>query len=520
MDIIIKNGRIIDGNSNPWFLADIGIKGKKIIKIGKLSNITADRIIDAKGMIVTPGFIDIHNHSDITLLINGKAESMIHQGVTTVLTCNCGSSPFPLFGEAMENAKLQYSSQFNLDIDWTSIDEYKAKLIQQGTSINIGLQVGHGTVRAAVMGYEDRTPTSEEMNEMKHHVIEAMESGCFGISTGLGYPPGFFAKTDEIIELCKIVANYGGIYSTHVRSGFPSNINEAIEIGEKALLPVQMSHIGSMTCGKYNWGNARSVTLNIINSARARGVDFTADIYPYIAWSSGLTLFIPQWAHKGGLSELLKRLNDPDIRKILKNELADNDWSQTILVWLSSELNKKFEGKTVQEVSEIKNMHPVDVLCDLIIEEKGQGFHVFFFGLENDIQTLIAHEAVMIGSDGLALSPIGVLGQGKNHPRSYSAFTRVIEKYVNSEVLSLSKAIHKMSGLPAWRLGIKNRGVIKPGAYADITIFDPLLVKEKSTWMDPYQFPEGIMYVLVNGIVTIDEGRHTGALAGKILNRL
>jgi N-acyl-D-aspartate/D-glutamate deacylase len=280
-----------------------------------------------------------------------------------------------------------------------------------------------------------------------------------------------------------------------------------------------MSHIGSSTGGRNNWGRARSVTLNLLDAARARGVDFTADIYPYIASSTGLTSYIPQWGHEGGLPKLLERLAQQEVRDRLKRELAGRDWSQTLLASLPSQKNKIYEGKTLQQVAQMRSTDPVDTIFDLLIEEEGQISYIGFFGLEEDIGTLMRHEAVMIGSDGSALQPTGVLGEGKNHPRNYGTFARVLQKYVGEGVLSLPQAVHKISGMPAWRLRLADRGVIKPGAYADITIFDPWLVKEKGTWTDPYQFPEGIPYVLVNGVVTVDEGEHTGATAGEVLHK-
>jgi len=516
MDMIIRNGWVLDGNANPWFQADVGIEGKKITKVGNLSSATAERVIDAKDMIVAPGFIDIHNHSDMPLLVSGRGESMIRQGVTSVLTCNCGGSPFPLVGEARPRR-----SRGGQEVDWSTVDEYKAKLRSQGISINIGLQVGHGTVRSAVMGYEQREPTAGEMEEMKGFVAGAMEAGCFGMSSGLGYSPGMFAKTEEVVELCKLVGKYGGIYSTHARSvsTFPKNLEEVIEIGEKAGLPVQMSHIGSSTCGRANWGRARSVTLNIIDAARARGVDFTADIYPYTISGASLGMYVPDWAHEGGPSKMLERLADPEVRKRIREELPDmlrmRDWSQLLLHSLRSEKNKIYEGKTVQQVAEMRGADPVDVMCDLLIEEKGACPCWGLFGLETDIRTLMKHEAVMIGSDGSAVQPTGTRVEG--HPRNYGAFARILETYVGDGVLTLTEAVHKMSGMPARRLGLTDRGVIKPGAYADITIFNPFLVRDKSTLEDPAKFPEGIPYVLVNGVVTVDNGEHTGATAGEIL---
>lgn len=519
LDVLIKNGKVIDGNGNPWYNADIGIEGEKIARIGSLGNATADRVIDAKGMVVAPGFIDIHNHSDTSLLVSGKAESMIRQGVTTVMTCSCGNSPFPLLGEALRETRTRYANRYGLTVDWSTTEEYEARLLRQGISINTVLQIGHGTLRASVMGYEARAPTAREMEQMKSLVADAMEAGCFGMSTGLGYSPGMFAETSEVIELCKVVARYGGIYSTHTRRGFPRNIEEAFEIGEKAGLPVEMSHIGSSTGSQSNWGRAKTATLNLVDAARSRGIDFTADLYPYIASSTGLSSLLPQWVHEGGVPKLLERIAQTDVRQKLKQELGSRDWSQTYLVSFPSKKNKVYEGKTLQQINGTRASDPVDTICDLLLEEQGQISYIAFFGLEEDIRTLMKHEVVMIGSDGSALEPMGVLGEGKNHPRNYGTFVRVLSIYVREGLLSLPEAVHKMSGMPAWRLKLADRGVLKPGAYADITIFDPWLVKEKGTWADPYQFPEGIPYVLVNGAVTIDQGEHTGAKAGEVIHR-
>lgn len=407
MDLIIKNGLVLDGLGNPWFHADVGVDGKKIKKIGKISE-KVENIIDAKGMIVAPGFIDIHNHSDVPLLVSGRAESMVHQGVTTMLTCQCGGSPFPLFGESLEHAKREYSNNYGLEIDWSTLSEYKEKLEHQGISINVALQIGHGTVRAAIMGYENKAPNMSELKEMKKLVSDAMEGGCFGMSTGLGYPPGMFAKTDEIIELCKVVAKYDGIYSTHTRGfgplGFPQKIQEALEIGEKAGLPVQMSHIGSSTWGRENWGKARTLTLNLVDAARAKGIDFTADIYPYIAGSGNLNAVLPTWVHEGGLSKMLDRLARPEIREKIAQEIKGWDWSQLLMYHLRTRENKIYEGKTVQQVSEMKGLDPINFVCNILIEENGSCPIWDFFGLEDDIRTLMKHEAVMIGSDGSVLN--------------------------------------------------------------------------------------------------------------------
>jgi len=525
MDLVIKNGMIFDGNGNPWFRGDVGVKAKRIVGVGNLHGGEADRVIDAKGLAVSPGFIDIHNHSDVSLMVDGRAESMVHQGVTTMITGNCGNSPFPLIGDAKIDAAKSLGSLYGLDVDWSTMTEYNDRLMRQGISVNTGLYVGHGTIRNAVIGRGDKPPTSQDMENMKELVRQAMDEGCFGLSTGLGYSPGMYAETEEIIELCKVVAEYGGLYSTHGRPAhtFPLNIKEALEIGEKAGIPVQMAHIGSSTCQKQNWGRSRSVTLNLIDAARARGVDFTADIYPYTISGGGLTMYVPEWAQEGGKDAMLKRLADPDQRARMRPEVDEmvhhRDWSQLLLYGLKYEGNQKYIGRTVQEIADKKGVDPFDLACDIIILEDGRAPFMGIFGLEQDIRTLLSHDAVMVGSDGTAMAPEGSLGGGVTHPRNYGTFARVIEKYVGESVLSLPEAIHKMTGMPAWRLGLQFRGVIKPGACADIVVFDPFRVKDNFTVTEPPSFPEGFHFVIVNGVITVEDGKHTGALAGEVLQK-
>ena len=524
MDIIIKNGRVIDGNSNPWFRADVGIKGERIARIGDLSGAQAEAVIDAGGMVVSPGFIDIHNHSDIALLADGRAESMVHQGVTTVITGNCGNSPFPLIGDALEDASRSYGPQHGLEVDWTDMAGYEARLLRQGISVNTGVYIGHGTLRKAVMGRDRTELTPSDLEEMKAHIAAAMAQGGLGLSTGLGYFPGIYAETDEIVELAREAARHGGIYSTHCRAThlFPHSLMEAIEVGERAGIPVQMAHIGSSTCQRPNWGRARSVTLNLVDAARARGVDFTADIYPYTISGGGLTMYIPEWAQEGGTDAMLERLANPEARDRMRPEvdemLRHRGWSQLLLYKLSSERYESYTGKTVQEIADAEGIDLFDLTCDIIVQEGGRAPFMGMFGLEEDIRTLMRHEAVMIGSDGTAMSPEGPAGGGPVHPRNYGTFARVIETYVGGGVLSLPEGVHKMAGMAAWRLGLRDRGIIAPGAYADITIFDPHLVRERYTLTEAPGFPDGIPYVLVNGVPTIEDGEHTGARAGKVIH--
>lgn len=524
MDLLIRNARILDGNRNPWFRGDIGVEGNRITRIGDLSGVVAEVVIDAAEMVAAPGFIDIHNHSDVQLMVNGRAESMIRQGVTTLVTCNCGSSPFPLAGFAMEKAKSSYGKQDRLNIDWDSQAGYEARLLRQGISTNTCLYVGHGTVREVVMGHEARAPTKAEMGEMTRYVEEAMQAGCFGLSAGLGYAPGMYADTQEIIDLCRVVAMYDGIFSCHGRPShtFPWGLNEMIEVGEKTGVHVQMAHVGSSTCQRPNWGRAKSVTLNLVDAARARGVDITADIYPYVVSGGGLTMYVPDWAHEGGNAKMMERLKDPAARERMRPEVDEmlrfRDWSQLILYRLRSARYEEYKGKTVKQIADHLGQDPMDVAFDILVEEGTGVPFMGLFGLEEDIRVLMRHEAVMFGSDGTALESTDVLGGEATHPRNYGTFPRVLQTYVGEGVLSLPEAVHKMTGMPAWRLGLCDRGVLRPGAVADIVIFDPSRVRDNYTLTDPARFPEGIQNVVVNGVITLDEGMHTGAKAGKILH--
>ena len=522
MDILIRGGRVLDGNGNPWFRADVGIEGKRIAEVGDLSGVKARKVIDASGLVVAPGFIDIHNHSDVALLADGRAESMVQQGVTTLVAGNCGMSPFPLLGFARESAERNHARDFGLSVDWSTQGEYEGRLRKQGVSVNVGLYVGHGTVRESVMGHENREPTSGETHKMRRHVEDAMNAGCFGLSAGLGYAPGLYASTDELVDLCKIAAKHGGLYAPHVRSAqtFPRNLEEAIEVGERAGLPVEMAHIGSSTCQRLNWGNAEKVTLGIVDAARARGVDFTADIYPYVVSGGELTMYVPKWAQEGGKAEMMRRLADAAERAKMRPEVGEmlrhRDWSQLLLYTLNSERYKRYGGKTVKQIADEERRDPMDVAYDIILAEDSNVPFMGLFGQEADIRALMRHGAVMIGSDGTA-EP-GNRGT-MVHPRSFGTFPRVIGHYVREGVLTLPEAVHKMTGMPAWRLGLRDRGVIRPGAFADVTLFDPDKVRDDYTITSPPGFPDGIPHVIVNGVPTVEKGRHTGALVGEVLHR-
>ncbi|MBT9175375.1 MAG: D-aminoacylase [candidate division WS2 bacterium] len=525
-DLVVKSGYVIDGTGNPWFKADIGIKQDKIVKIGYIESVNAKKIIDASGLMVSPGFIDIHSHSDFVLLVNPRAESKVRQGVTTEVIGNCGFSAAPLMGAAIDMAK-EISQQYELEIDWSSFKEFFNRLKKQGVAINIATLVGHGTVRAAAMGFSDRPPTPKEMEMMKVLVDQAMQDGVFGLSSGLFYTPGSYAQTEEIVELSRVVAKYGGIYSSHIRNEGDYLIDaekEAIEIGSRASVSVQISH--HKACGQSNWGKVKE-TLMMIDKARSEGIDVMCDIYPYIASSTGLDALLPPWAHEGSHEKLLEKLKDPKTRELLKKDMQEglsnwesmakqSSWDKFVIARCKK--HEDFEGKNLLEISKSRNIDPSDLVFDLLAEEEDHISIIAFEINEDDMHLVLSHPTSMIGSDGYALATYGMLSESKPHPRSYGTFPRVIGKYVREKkLLTIQDAIRKMTSLPAQRLGLKNRGILREGCYADIVIFDKKKIIDKATFDNPHQYPDGIEYVLVNGQITLEKGKHRGTLAGKVL---
>jgi N-acyl-D-amino-acid deacylase len=524
LDVAIRNGYLVDGSGSPWFKADIGIKTGKVVKVGDLSSDDSRGTIDAEESVVCPGFVDMHSHSDFTLLINPKAESKIRQGVTTEVNGNCGDSPAPIKG--ISTYDKEFAAECKLDLDWSTTGEYLGQLEKQGLAVNVVQLVGHGTVRTAVIGYQNRLPTGEELDEMKELVTQAMEDGAFGLSSGLFYPPGCYADTRELIELCKTVANYGGIYASHTRGeGDPliEAVAEALEIGEKANIPVEISH--HKACGVQNWGKVKE-TLRMMEEARSRGIEVTCDVYPYVACGTDIESMIPSWAHEGGFDNLCKRLKNVKIRKRLRREMLEGipGWERTLkqsgwgrIKVIDWKKHKEFEGKTLAEIAELMNVDPFALVFDLAVEKEDLEL-VDLAMDEEDVCTVMRHPLSMIGSDGEAIAPYGVLGQRKTHPRSYGTYPRMLRKYVKErKVVTVENAIRKMTSLPAQKLGLRDRGMLREGMWADVVVFNPKTVMDKATYEDPNRYPEGIEYVLVNGRIVVDEGEHTGALSGKVL---
>lgn len=525
-DLVIHGGQIIDGSGEPAFSADIGIRADTIAFIGAISETEleqAGQSIDASDLIVSPGFIDIHSHSDYTLLVDGTARSKIHQGITT-----------EILGESRSAAPIcertDHGQPYGIDVDWNTFDEYFSRLEEAGISPNVGSYVGATQVRMCLLGSESREPTPEEMGQMKSLIREAMEDGALGLSSALLVPPNTYLTTEQLIEMASVVREYGGIYSTHIRSegiGIESAIREAIEIGEQAGVPVDIIHL--KIADRRLWGRMPEI-CEIIESARSRGLDVTANQYPYPAGQNNLVALIPPWAMEGGRDVMLERLKDPAQRARMTADilngidgwfnhyLAMEGWEGCRVASVNTEANKWSEGKSIAEISEATGKEPTDVVFDLLFEEGGSVPAVYFLMSEEDIRYAMKLPWVSFGSDGTAVRPDGVLGRGKPHPRWYGTFPRILGHYVRQEqVLPLEQAIHKMTYLNASRLGLEERGLLDVGKKADITIFDPDTVIDRATFEDPHQYAEGIRHVIVNGEPVLREGEHLETRPGKVL---
>lgn len=535
-DLVIRNARIVDGSGNPWFKGDVAIKKDKIARVGRVEG-RGKREIDAGGKLVTPGFIDMHSHSDISLLREGEAQGKIRQGVTTEILGESGSAaprcprPDPPATQAAPAAAAPAApapppDPNPLKLDWTDFKGYFKRLKKDKVSVNVASFIGMGDVRHCIVGDDDRPPTPEEMEKMKAMVEQAMRDGAMGLSAGLIYEPNSFAKTEEIIELAKVAARYGGIYSVHMRSEglrIKEAIDETIRIGREAGLPVHIMHF--KVSGKNSWGKIGEAIAQI-NAARAQGVEVHADQYPYIASSTGLTARLPDWANDGGTRKLLERLRDPEQREKVRAATAEgmarsgNDWKSAIVARMRTDANKKWEGKSIADIAVAMNKPEFDTVADLLIEEGGNIGMVYFAMNEDDVRLAMQQPWVSVGSDGSALNadPNSRLSSGKPHPRSYGTFTRVLGRYVREQnVITLENAVRKMTSLAAQQMGIHDRGLLKKDMKADVVILDENKVIDRATFENPHQYGEGIEYVIVNGKVVLEQGRHTGERPGVVI---
>jgi N-acyl-D-amino-acid deacylase len=528
-DVLIRNGKVVDGSGNPWFYADIGIVGDRIAFLGRAdANVTAKRSIDAKGLVVAPGFIDMLGQSETTLLIDNKAVSKLTQGITTEITGE-GESIAPQNDFTIAESK-DFLQHYKLTVDWRTLDEYFQRLEKQGAGVNLGTYVGATQVREVVLGKENRPPTADELKQMVEYVEDAMLEGALGLSTSLIYAPANYASTDELIALAKAAAKHGGIYSSHIRNEGDTEmqaLDEAFRIGREANIPVEIWHF--KVSGRQNWGKMRDVIAKV-EQARAEGLDVTADQYPYVASATSLGATIPPRFHAGGQEAFVKRLADPAVRRQIRDELAgpdskiENMWRGTggpDGIMVVSTLNpalKKFEGSTVAQIAKQQNKEPLDALLDFVIADRDNTGAVYFSMSEDDVRLAMQQPWVAIDTDYSGINNTGPLGESKSHPRAWGTFPRILGKYVREEkVLRLEEAIRKMTSLAAQRVKLRNRGMLKPDYFADVTIFDPETVIDVATFEDPNRPAVGIQYVLVNGVLALDQGKLTGQLGGRPL---
>jgi len=527
LDLKIEGGLVIDGTGTAGGRADVGVRDEEIVAVGNLDREAAGNRLNAAGRVVAPGFIDMHSHSDWRLWANRRAESKIRQGVTTEVVGNCGFSPAPTATEFLDDLRgFALYVPRGMDFHWRSVADYLTALDGEGTAVNVIQLVGHGTLRIATMGFARRAPSTAEVSRMQGLLAQGIEDGAWGLSTGLIYAPGSYATTEEIVQVAGAAARRRGFYASHIRgegATLLDAVREAIRVGREAELPVQVSHLKA--AGRPNWGKVAEA-LALIDGARAEGLDVMADVYPYTASSTTLRTLLPDWALEGGLDAMVKRLGDPEVRERIRRELAAPVTGQSLLDRIGWEnimisyapRRKDAEGKRLSEIGAARGLDPVDAALELIVDEAGKAYMILFQLDEADLRRALAHPHIMIGSDGSALAPYGELGAGKPHPRSYGTFPRVLGEYAREQrVLSLSQAVHKMTGLPARRLGLGTRGVIRVGAKADLVVFDPKRVGDLATYEDPHRYPAGIEDVIVNGRFVIKNGEHTGSLPGRVL---
>ena len=498
-DLLIRGGRVVDGAGNPWVRADVAVRGDRIARIGRLPDAAAERVIDAAGLVVAPGFIDPHTHAVRGVFDVPTADNYLLQGVTTLTEGNDGASPWP-------------------------IGAHLARIADTRISPNWGVFAGQGTIRRQVLGADDREPTPDELDRMRGLVAEAMEEGAFGLSTGLFYVPGSFSSTEEVIALAAVAARRGGIYISHMRDEallLLDSVRETIRIGEEAGIAVQITHHKAIS--RDMWGRSAD-SLALVDGARARGVDVTIDQYPYTASQTGITAVVPQWAQAGGSEELLARLRDPETRRRIREEIVfriEHDRGggdpANVVIGLCA-WDRSLEGRSLADILagrdvEVTAAHAADLVMEIV--ERGGARAIYHAMDERDVERIMRHPATAIGSDG----GVSVFGAGVPHPREYGAFARVLGRYVRERgVLTLEEAVRKMSGATAARLGLQDRGLLREGFFADVAVFDPERVVDRATFEQPHRYAAGVEYVLVNGVLVVDGGEHTGARPGRVLH--
>ena len=527
-DLVIRNGHIIDGTGSPWYAADLAIRDGRIAAIGKLDGAPAKRTLDAHGMVVAPGFIDMLGQSELTILVDPHLPSKIYQGITTEITGE-GGSIAPLNDTIIKADHVSYA-HYRVTPDWHTFAQYFARLRKQGMGINLASYVGATQVRRMVLGDEDRAPSPAELERMKDLVRQAMREGAIGLSTALQYAPAPYAKTEELIALAAEAGKLGGTYASHIRDegdGIDTALDEAFRIGREAHIPVEIWHLKA--AGKSNWGRMPEIVQRI-EAARASGVDVAADTYAYPAAFNSFSAIIPPWAHDGGDKKLVERLKDPAMRARIRKEMEtpggnwNNEWLQVtgpegfLLCAVQNRKLLPLQGKTIAEIAKIWNKDPIDTVFDLLIEDEAFTQIAMFIMSDPDVALALKQPWVSICNDSQGAAPTGILGEEHPHPRAYGTFPRILRKYVREDhVLTLEDAIRKFSALPAERMRLADRGVLKTGMWADVVVFDPSNVRDVATFENPNQLSEGMRYVLVNGVPVIEEGKMTNALPGKVI---
>ncbi len=526
-DTIIRGGTVYDGSGGAPRRADVGIKGDRIAAVGNLKSATATTIIDAAGLAVAPGFINMLSHSESSLITDGRSQGELRQGVTTQIFGEGSMGPL---SDDMKRRRASTQGDLRFEIPWTTLSEYLTYLEKHGVSQNIASFVSATTIRENVIGLEDKAPTPEQLDRMRELVRQEMEAGALGVTTALIYPPAFYAKTEELIELCKVAARYQGKYIAHIRSEgnrLLEAVEETLRISREAGLPAEIYHL--KTSGESNW-NKMDKVIAMINEARRKGMKITADMYMYTAGSTGLDASMPPWVFDGGRAAADKRLQDPEARKKIAEAIRtpSNDWEnlymlagspdRILLVGFRSEALKPLTGKTLAEVARMRGKDPIETIMDLVYEDRSRVGTVYFMMSEENIKKQLRQPWVSLGSDAASMAPEGAFLRSSTHPRAYGNFARLLGKYVREEkVITLQEAVRRLSSLPATNLGLDHRGLLKEGMFADVVVFDPATIGDRATFENPHQYSVGVKHVFVNGIQVLKDGEHTGAKPGRAL---
>jgi len=516
-DLVLRGGSVIDGTGAPARRADVAVRDGRIAAVGPDLSVDGARVLDVSERMVAPGFIDIHSHSDEAMFVNDALESALHMGVTLVVCGNCGGSSAPVSGLAEAELDRELA-RLDVKRTWSTFGEYAAAVDGVRPSINVCSFVGHGTLRSCVMGADARPPSADELARMRALLAKSMDEGAIGLASGLIYPPSAFGTTDELAALCAVVREKGGLYASHIRNESTKlldAVEENLEIGRRSGVRVELSH--HKASGQQNWGKVKQST-RLIERARAQGVDVTADQYPYTASSTGLAVTIPNWVHEGGTAKMCERLRDPAVRERIRGEEVETGRAWDRIVIARARHHPEWAGKNVQQLATEAGRDPLEWSCEALIEHDGAVDIVHHSMSEDDVRLVMAKEWVCIGSDSRANAPYGPLSFGKPHPRSYGTFPRVLGRYARDEgVLTLEDAVRKMTSATASRLRLRDRGVVREQAWADLVVFDPARVRDTATYDDPHRFPIGIDHVLVRGGLALESGETTRERHGRFL---